>query len=289
MDTVSTIKSLSWAKNWEVKYPLMSASLACRAYVSPMQKAFNTQVKNIIVVYKKGMCSCYLAEQDNQDFGKALAEQAMADLSLFKEMADNLMKETDNIQQLMKRPAAEFLDKKNIMELVDACNRFGTYQISTKALAEQLSPELFERYGKPLEKARLYCERVYPDLADFTIAILSIIAEKEGYTTEQLEALSDEELLAYIDTKNLPPRELLDKRHNTSAMFQSGNSRDYLTEEEVDDIEAEWKKQAESGIIKGQTAFPGKVTATVKIIKDFRKTDHFHDGDILVTHRHDRP
>jgi phosphohistidine swiveling domain-containing protein len=90
-------------------------------------------------------------------------------------------------------------------------------------------------------------------------------------------------LIDEVLQNRLPIFEELNARKNT-CVYAKGKLFSSIEEVKVIyNIEIEESEKFEGGELKGQTAYPGKVTSTVKIIRNREDMNKFQKGDIIVS------
>ena len=115
--------------------------------------------------------------------------------------------------------------------------------------------------------------------------IATQISGETGKPVDLVLSCLKPEILAYWKGEPLPDDSILADRRKYSAIFHSPGIRKLYTGSIAHEIEimmAPKEAKEQDDIIKGTTAYPGKVRGVVRIILDPSKSLGFKEGDILV-------
>jgi phosphoenolpyruvate synthase/pyruvate phosphate dikinase len=134
-----------------------------------------------------------------------------------------------------------------------------------------------------LDENRLFTESIYPEIEQFFVQLTKEIEKKARLPPHLLRELHKEELYAYLKDKSLPTKQILEARYQSNVQLFDSMEDKLLTGKKAKEIEEQIHTHHSSEEIKGQTAYPGIAKGKVKIILDPKNSQHFEEGDILVT------
>jgi phosphoenolpyruvate synthase/pyruvate phosphate dikinase len=266
-----------WLKYWEAPltpiYPFFSLQLD---NLSNCIDGLKTPYTKIFLSLEKGIMSCYYQISDVKRFEKFIVEHFLdkTNITLFEEKVENLLQKISKLKEI-----TEF-NNKDIDHLVEILNETHVYVGAIKVAGDaSVNEETFKR----ILELRKKTEKVYFNLEGFLQKIASQISSKESIPKEEAMALSYNEIKNYFKEHNLPPLERLQKRNTHTYLYITPFGFTEIEEKDAKDILDEIHKESNSKILKGQTAFKGKVTGHCKVIRDFTINIDFPKGAILVT------
>jgi phosphoenolpyruvate synthase/pyruvate phosphate dikinase len=281
-EIVELLKRTDCQIDWSGPFSLFHYSLAAKGYFDTFNKIFGKNLSFVYLSYTKGTATAYLPANEYQELGVYLAKKAR-DEKFRKEWIKNFKEIADKIKALLKKlhGQAFFAHSEELQSLYDY---YTAYQVAAKMASNFLSKPEDQPLFNEFENARKYSETLFGD-ADEIIseAIKSVLDSTSGkYTDEQLSFLLLEELLQIVQGKNmLLPREL-QNRFDRSGIYTDGRKYTILNQTQADEVETEWSKVSEDGILSGNSAFPGIVTGRVRVLKNYKGAT-LEAGEILVT------
>jgi|GEM_PF-319294 len=283
MPDIKEISEIKWTKNWSGKFSMLAISACGESYMFSQLKFKDTSMYKSLYTYHKGISTCYLPTDIKQKCFDNIVKEVLKDENLLLKLADDLNRLTDEMRKEMSKPIKTFFDVKNYDNFYNLYLIYEPTQVLVKVVADYLPPGLLDRYGKKLEQARVYTEPIYDEVEAFYEKISKEISKKENYPMDLLMSMSSDELVVYLKEGKLPSKNDLEKRYNRSAMYYD-HPNQYILVDNVDELEHKIAEKSglKEGIVKGISAYPGKVSGRCKIIlkqKDFSK---FQQGDIIV-------
>jgi len=133
------------------------------------------------------------------------------------------------------------------------------------------------------EEARVCAEPVFKHTEEFLTTTAESLAQKNGWETRYVLSLQQGEMERVLKDGVLLDRKKVEERYSCTAILSYKDGQSFLVGEEAESMEKNMVKGITEGILKGATAYGGKVTGTVRIVLDPSKAEHFQEGDILVT------
>ncbi len=280
-DIIANIKKLSWYKSWEAKFPLFTVTIGAPGYFKPMNEIFGFEVGHFLVMTHEGILSGYWVEKEMDAFGNYLSKLAQQDPQKLSQWSKELRAETDKFRNIMKRGKNFFLKKENFRKLRRIDEVLTAYQIAVREVINYLPDDLRKQYTPQLLGARKHSEMIFFELSDTVTALLKVVAKKENLTAELIGCLTGDELEDYFDKGLLPSTSTLKSRYECSGFIKQPEFT-WLSKEDVHGIEKSFVENA-SHEINGQTAYKGRVTGIVRVVKNFSLAKDFKKGEILVT------
>jgi phosphohistidine swiveling domain-containing protein len=160
------------------------------------------------------------------------------------------------------------------------------YHLVNKYLCEFLSQDDLAKYATLLKNARVaYGEPIFNESEKLARQIIASVSHKTGVEAELLAYVTRDELSAYYTDNVLPESAALKERSKKSLIIGIPSGYAYITGKDAEEIESFLYDKTEHTVstIKGQPAFPGKVTGVARFVKDPASGGAFLEGDILLT------
>jgi phosphohistidine swiveling domain-containing protein len=285
-DIERALRAKNWYKIWAGNWSLLSCTHFAEQYTDILDLEGVKFAKNCALVYRDGACFGFMPEDEKVKFGAYIADiytkdQSKIDtlISYFKEQAD----------MTVAYVAAERGKRFDLKRYEDFWKRIDTYyvpHIINKWMVESLDPAILQKHLHGLQEARIHAEPVFKRTEELMHDIASQIAGETGKTADLVLSCTKAEILSYWKGTKLPDDSVLAERRKYSAILHMPGVRELYTGNDahaIEELMAPKQEKNQAGVIKGTTAYPGKVRGVVKIILDPTKGDHFNEGDILVT------
>jgi len=158
-----------------------------------------------------------------------------------------------------------------------------TAHVFTKYLVDNLDQKFIHKSLPILQKARVYAEPVFSETIQFDQRIARQINQRTGLDTDLALFLTKEEVILFFNESLLPSKEeLKERRYFSVLIFQNGFKNVYVGIR-AEKIEKALFPSIKTKILKGSSAYGGKVKGIVKVVLDPQKSRDFKEGDILVT------
>ncbi len=280
---MNKITKISWIKNWESRTCILIGSQTILSYIKFNTDLLGGGIKDVFIIHKKGVTTCYFGKSEIKKFGEFLAEKAEKNNELLIEWSEKLKQETDNLRDTIKRPIITFLDVDEYKKFEEAYEKCHLYVTLVKDIPDFLSGDTITKYNPILEDARKHTEGIFDELESFFRDFGKLISEKEGYDVKHIQALLRDEVIDYLENKKLPDKETLGERYKASGFLLHDGKGSFLGSEALE-IESEINRVDENiKEIKGTTAFPGKTKGICRIIDNPSEVKEFNKGDIIVT------
>jgi phosphohistidine swiveling domain-containing protein len=279
------IVKLGWAKRWSIPYSLLACSYAGIHYIKTCHQDLGKGFEHILFTHRKGVSTCYRVRSETANFGDYLAKQAVKKPELILGWSTKLKEQSDIIRSIMAKDSKIFLKYSSYQKFEKAYRDYHPWAIANNTVPDYLSSDLFKKYKKTLEEARVYSEKIFDETENFFLKVLSLLAKKKEYQTNQLLSLYQDELNQFYQSGILPDKESLTNRYDQSVIYFDGAKKYILSLNQVNQfesliVETSGSKSTE---IKGVVASRGKAIGTCQIIRDPRQVDIFNDGDIIIT------
>lgn len=271
-----------WVKIWEGKWSLLTCTYFGVYYTKDVRFGTRPVFSKCIIFASNGRSYCYIRQEDRDILGTFLSKQVQRDATVVSNYCKDL--KTESIHFI------KFMDINIVSEpTVELYNEFWErlrvyYQphIAVKYVVDYLDTRVLKKFLPQLQKARLAAEPVFQKTEDFLIAFCKKIGKKVKLPYKLLLCLTKEEMHAYFKSGTLPKRQELEQRNKQMAMVHDAGEYVLYTGAKIKAIEHLVVSTQSTSEIRGATAFPGKVTGSVRIVVDPAKA-RFKAGEILIT------
>ena len=169
-----------------------------------------------------------------------------------------------------KTRALETQYKKNRQQTKEAIERLGLSPVEAKKIW----------LAKELAFFRTYRLDIYTSAGYDLQPVFRILAQKLGISVQDFVFLTYDEIIRLCEQNAKAPMETIQKRKSApwQLMFDHGKMEFKYTDFEVSSLESQETKE-----FRGQTAYPGRASGKVKIIRGVLEFHKMQKDDILVT------
>ncbi|HTX86551.1 MAG TPA: PEP-utilizing enzyme [Candidatus Nanoarchaeia archaeon] len=276
-------KYSDWTKVWSGKWSLHSDTGFGENWTVDSKVAAKPAYRQIIYIFKNGITDCWVRESDKDYLGKRLIK-TINTVKAVKALGESLKSRAGIIFDFIKAHDPKLADKKAYLDFWKIVGDYYLPHLSVKYIVDYLSEKQLKKFLPILEDARLFSEPVFRDTENFMEKMAEGIAQKSGYTKEQIISTTKEEINKYFKTNILPAKKILSARYSKSGILFDRGKYGVFVDKEVDKIEKMLSPQGAAKMIKGNIAYGGKVFGPVRIVLDPKKDGQsFKKGEILVT------
>jgi phosphohistidine swiveling domain-containing protein len=248
-----------------------------------MKNQFGINLKHLIIVSKQGYTTSYALVKDRNEVGNHLISKFIK-CNNAKEIADLIKSKALKISGLMKDISEKDFTEEELKILIAKFDEYHNLHIVPRKMIDAASPEIVQNIIEDLKDARLAGETIHQEFDNLLFKFAENISEKTGYSPEMFMSLTRDEFFDYLNNHKLPDREELAKRYDYSGLIINSEGSTCITDPDtVISLEHLNVNVNDFNFIKGNTAFPGKVQGTVRLVFDPLKCTLFNKGDILVT------
>lgn len=280
---LTNFQGLDWTQVWAGDWSLLSCSQFGEQYTKTLVVNGKVFMSRTILMIEDGKSAGFMTQADKDAFGKHLAQEVVDNPSRVQEITANFKRQVDLMMEFMNKHKTSEITKEIYEAFWERILEYYKPHVNVKYIVDYLDPELLKKYLPILEEARVYAEPVFKHSEEFMRAMAQQQGAKVGYPPELILCLVMEELPALWEGKGLPDQAMLRQRDDRSALLVDPSGQLLRVGEEVVEVDQIIHGATEDEAIKGATAYPGHAKGTVRIIFDPTKSDHFQDGDILVT------
>lgn len=281
VDKKNDLKLRDYEKYWSVKVSFLMCSYMGCGYTDYLKKNYGKGFENAVFFVSNGYSDCYLKTAERESFGKYVIKKFAKNEKSIVDFCKVLKEKADYISTFMneKEPTPS-----NLLEFSDLFAEYNGYHITPRHISDFLSEEKVAGFIPYLSEVRTYTEKIHPETDMFFGKYIKKISEKSGYDIDILWYLQKQEIEKYFKNGSLPSADKLEARKFSSIIYKNGKAV-LTTGEEAKEFEKEINKTniSDSSEIKGNTAFGGKATGTVRIVFNPQNVSVFNKGDILVT------
>jgi len=277
------VPSGPYVQHWAGPWSLLSCSYFGTYYTHTVAELLETRIPHCIITTRKGHSACYFPQKEMDAFGADLRAQIFEQPSIVARWAHELKKESDAIRTTLKKLERKPVDAPSMATFEAALRNYTAPHLAVKKVVDYLSSDALKKALPALEEARLYSETVYGQTEAYMKNAIRTIAKKSDRPIQQIESLTYKELDAYFKNGKLPPDSTLEKRYENAALIFHEGDFVLAQGKEAQDIEHKLAAPADSDVIRGTCAQPGKAAGIVRIVLDPFNPGRFDTGDILVT------
>jgi phosphohistidine swiveling domain-containing protein len=238
----------------------------------------------VIYVYRSGFTDCWVRGADKDNLGSRLLNEIKKDQRYIKKLADSLKNRAQEVFDFLTSNQAQNISQEVYKEFQGLVADYYLPHLSVKYIVDYLSPAQLKRFLPILERARLFSEPVFREIENFMEAVAKVIARRANYDSHHILSITIKELEQYFRNGVLPSKKVLANRYKKSVLLFSLGDYKILLDKQADNIENFLLPQKKSKIIKGSSAYGGRVQGVIHIITDPKKESAgFKKGEILVT------
>lgn len=279
------IKKFDWTKRWAGSYTFISCSYWGRQYCDSLKEFLGISFNHTLFIHRKGTVSFYIPQKELDRFGKRLSRQVIEDNRIVRVWGRELKNNTDKIIKIMKKIGNTIPRDSDYTKFVAYFYKHLAFHNAIKKTVDYLPQEVLTKLLSVFSDARLYSEKVYSKTETFFRSVMKIIGRKEIYNAEYLTCLTQKEFEHYLSSGELPKEKILQKRFELSGLYVENGKEHTLDRKMCISLEKNIihaSSQAEK-IIRGISAYPGRVRGIARVIADPHGRRIFNIGDILVT------
>lgn len=282
---LNDIKTKDWKKRWAGSYTFISCSNYGWQYCNSMKKHLGAFFEYTLHIHKQGVVSCYIPQSELVRVGNEVNIVIQKNPELAKTYLQNVKTLTDKLLPLMNENVDNVPTWESYKRFLDLFDEYLAYHVFMKELIDYLPPEVTEPLFSEFSDARAYSEPIYSQSERFFRGLMKVISQKENISADYLTCINRSELEEYLKTGRLPSAEALQDRYNFSVIYYNLDNEITSTGEQAKNIEnlVITRKIEDKNIIKGITAYGGKIKGRCRIILDPYNHGKFEPGAILVT------
>ena len=276
-------KYSDWVKVWSGRWSFHSDINFGEHWTVMDKVAGKPAYKKIIYTYQGGITDCWVREADKADLGQRLVGTVKT-IKTVKVLAQALKNQADGIFTFIKEHDPKKISRLDYLEFWNLVGKYYLPHLSVKYIVDYFSDSQLKKFLPLLEEARLYAESVFRDTENFMEMIAGTIAKKSGYKKEQILSTTKDELLKYFRSGVLPDKKILTKRYLGATILYDRGKYQTLAGDQTKIIEKILLPLGQARIIKGNIAYHGQITGSVRLVINLQKDGPaFKKGEILVT------
>ena len=282
---INQITKIKWIPRWAGSYTFISCSYWGQQYKYSLEKKLGIGFNNVLFIHRKGTVSFLIKKSEFENFGRYLANKTVRNRKMAIKLLNELKINADKISRIMKKMGGKIPTVKEYQIFLEVFDRHLAYHNFMKKTVDFLPANDLEKLMKYFKEARIYSESVYSETEAFFRKLAKAISKREKYNADLLTCLLPNELEEYLIKGKLPSVSILKKRYLSSVLYFKNGDLNLITGSKVGTIENQISKNnnQKPGIIKGTTAFPGKVSGIARIVLNPFEGKNFKQGDILIT------
>lgn len=236
-----------------------------------------------IIIIRRGKSEGWARQSDRDAICAHLATEVENDSSRAIEICRHLKTEADKMRSFMKENEAKTMGEQLYNEFWDRLVSYYQPHINVKYVVDGLSPERLEKLLPCFEDARLYAENVLNQTERFMEAMAEKIGRKEKLPWQLVLCCVKEEIISYFQIKKLPARSVLEKRDALFGIFCDQRRYAVYAGKSAERLVKVILMIDEKNILRGMTAYSGKIRGVVRVVIDPARCERFDIGDVLVS------
>lgn len=273
-----------WEAYWSGSWSPIDFAYWEAFYTKPsFTKEIPRFVKTVVTTWQNSKSTCYLRESEKADFAKQVIEQIKQDESYVDKICTGMKNAADKFLSFIDAYARKEINFEQYRRSQDLVLAYYPFHIQVKVCVDYLPKELLEKFLPKFQDARLYAEPVFTKSIEFSKAFSEQQSKKTNCPAQLFETMTESELKWYFKKGTLPQREILAQRAEASAYLFFNGETEVVTQKEFEKIQEIILGKVTGNLLKGTSAYPGKVQGVVRIVMDPEKAGDFQEGDILVT------
>ncbi|MBT4540432.1 hypothetical protein HOC35_02875 [Candidatus Woesearchaeota archaeon] len=286
---IQNIKSQKWIKRWAGSYTFISCSFWAPQYNYILNKFLGIGFKTSLFIHRKGTVTFLLKKDELDHFGKTLAKKAEQNPEFAIDILKKLKNNTTEIMMKMQELDGKIPTWNEYNDFLVFFEKHLAYHNFMKKAVDYMGSDVLDNLINYFKDARFYSEPVYSRSEMFFRRLAKAIAKKENFDEDILTCLTQQELETYLKTTKLPEKNILNNRFNASVLLFEDEKLNIILGEEVNEVEeaihevTQNSDEEKQGILKGISAFPGKIKGIARIIPDPHNVSEFNEGEILIT------
>lgn len=280
-ELLKNLEKFHWKSIWAGDWTVMPCSDWGEHYVTTLKVGGKPFVRQVAFIFQDGKSSAWVTEEDLKKFHSRMVQTVGGRLSRVKEIADNLSQAAQEALDFMKKNRKK-VNPKTYSHYRGVIRKYYNAHMPVKYFADTLDSKELDTFLLILQKARVGAESVFTNTILFDRAVARQVAKETKLPVKNLLDLTRDELIATWGKKEPLPKDLK-TRHTFSVLVFVKNKPQLFTGRQAKEIQSILTHVDASSDITGSTAYPGKITGSVRIVLDPSKARDFRIGDVLVT------
>lgn len=272
-----------WVQIWEGHWSFLSCSHFGDQYTKEIRFGKKPFVSQAIIFSRNGRSTAWIRQSDRDLLGKYLASQENKKPGLGKVVSKDLREQVDKVLPFMQKYIKGKITLKLYREFWDKILEYYHPHINVKYVVDYLTNAQLKKLMPDFEGARVYAEDVFEISEDFVYKFAKDFAKDVKYPWKDVLALTKQEVYFFPKTRKLPSHKVLQQRFKQSALIFDEKGSQVFIGKDVGKIEQIVIEDKKVGVLKGASAFPGKVVAVARVINDPKLGNRLKKGEVLVS------
>lgn len=276
-----TLKRYHWKSIWAGDWTVLPCSDWGEHYVTTLKVCGKPFVRRVIFIFQDGKVSAWVTEEDIHIFHDRMVKMVGHRLVRVKRLARNLT--------VAAKAALRFMGTKHdritpatYRQYRHIVRQYYNAHMPVKYFADALSGKELDTFLPILQKARIAAESVFTKTKIFDRSVVRQVGKETQIPWQLLLDVTRDELLDIWNGNSSLPK-ALSQRHAFSALVFTRRKPAFYSGRLARQVQAAVTRVDASQDITGQTAYPGKISGRVRIVLDPTRSNHFREGDVLVT------
>ncbi len=270
-----------WVKLWAGHWCILSCVDFAYQYTHTLKIRGRVFLDQSVIIIEQGRSAGYAHESNRVEWGKYLAQEISRNPKRVKAICKNLKAEVDRILSFLRDHEKGPVTGDIYEQYLKLVGSYYIPHVNVKFVVDFLEPKLLNRYLHDFEEARVYAEPVFKKTEEFIQRLCKLIGAKTKCKPELISCLTVDELRQYFNNEELPTKQALIKRNKKTALLFDKKRSILVAGKDADKVQKMVSKVS-GNLLKGTSAYPGKIAGTVRIVLDPKNDKGFKVGDVLV-------
>lgn len=279
---MKNISKYQWKNIWAGTWSFLSCSDWGEYYLSASRIKTRPFLRRVVFTFHQDKSAAWVDEDDLHDFSIQLGKALGKNTASIKKLASELKTQALSVLDFMASHK-DNISLATYKRYLASVHSYYAPHIAVKYIVDALPADKLAKYLPILEEARTYAEPVFHETIQFDLSVARQISRLTKLPPDLVLHMTRNEVVACFSKNAVPSAsELRSRRKNSVLVFLKKNP--YLaTGREADRIKNILTREKKTGSLQGQTAYPGKVSGTVRVVHNPQTVKIFNKGDILVT------
>lgn len=278
------LKHDDWVQVWSGRWGILSCYHFAEQDTRQVTFHRRPYLTQTITFTRKGRSQSWARQSDLQVLSRLLAKEIdRKGKSEVLKTCNELKKQARSLLAYIKQHEKKEIGERVYREFWRRVTPYYRAHDTVKYVVEGLRPVRLIEYLPYYQDARKYSEPVFDRTEDFMIAMAKQISQKTGYSSSLILCLLPDEMIRYFRKHVLPAKSVLLARNTVFGVYFDRRRSMMFEADEVKKVENVMLAVGRQMLLRGTSAYPGKVRGKVRIIKNPGRERIFRRGEILVT------
>lgn len=281
--SIEAISHQYWEPSWAGGWSLLTASLFAQGYTIQLSKTFGLGYQTVIICAKQDCSKCYYPVNEREKFAAHRIEQVATDQRSLKKFCLLLIARAAALMARCDELAGQQLTVGRWQQYEVQFIEYSNLHITPRHVIDFLPADRFDEFLPILEQVRKDVEPVFKRTEEFCHLVSEQLGTRWSLEPFLVRSLLASEFRHALKIGTVPQRSELELRLVGVGLIATKSEQRLVIGAELKQLEAVLEPPTDTNLLKGNSAFPGKVRGTVRIVLDPSLQSGFNRGEILVT------